>query len=438
MSILLTETGLFVLGFLSFVLVHFIGDLFLSEILIAGMLPILLLKSGRNLVNPYWLRLFALLGLWLLSQIVSDAYNHTVLINRMRGVALITFFTIEIAFFAMSVARNERRKAILLTGYATGSIVMSRLHPVDVAIGGTAADHWKWGYATGVTILAVLISSFLISKRKRALALIPLLGVSAVDLLMNFRSAFLMLLVTIVLVFPVIPERIRRLRLLPRNNGLARVATVAMLALAAGWSANKMVHFVSQAGLVGEDAQQKNQEEAQAGNLLLGGRPEVFIGLRAAMDSPIIGHGSWARDMKYIEMQHDMLQEYGMEHDLADAESIGQGLIPAHSHIIGAWVFSGCLGALFWGYLFWLVLRAIVVAAVQQPVLAPVYVWLFVGYTWNIFFSPFGSTSRVIEAFTIVAIVDLLSQAPSRAAKRIPWRRKGAMSASALPPLQAR
>ena len=30
--------------------------------------------------------------------------------------------------------------------------------------------------------------------------------------------------------------------------------------------------------------------------------PEFAVGLQAALDSPIIGHGSWAKDMKYLEM----------------------------------------------------------------------------------------------------------------------------------------
>jgi len=429
-TVVLAGTGVFVLGFLSFVLVHFIGDLFVSEILIAGLTPVLLLYCGRKLNQPRIKRVSGLLGLWLLAQIISDVYNHTVLVDRMRGTALITLFAIEIAFFCMTVGGSERRKAIFISGYAAGSVVMSAFNPVKVAIGGSFADHWKWGYATGVTLLAALLSSFCLIRRRYVLALLPLIGISAVDLLLNFRSAFLTIFVTTVLVFPIVPEQIGRLRFLPRKGSLARVGLVAMLALAGGWTANLMVHFVSRAGFIGEEAQQKNEVEAQAGNLLLGGRPEVLIGLKAALDSPILGHGSWARDMKYIEMQHDMLQEYGMEHDLSDAEATGRGLIPTHSHLVGAWVFSGCFGALFWVYLFWLVVRAIAVAAVQRPALAPVYVWLLVSCIWNIVFSPFGSTSRIIEAFTVALISDLLNAAPVRAGKRMTWQRRGRFALS--------
>jgi hypothetical protein len=420
---------LFALGILSSVVVHLIGDIFVAEILIIVALPLLLAHSAQRLAIPRLKRLFALLGAWLFAQILSDAYNHTVLADRLRGMALIGFFAIEIAFFAICLGTNEQRKAIYLTAYALGSLALTRFQPNVAAIEvQSTADWWKWSYAFGATILAALISSFLLSKRREVLAILLLLVVSAVDLLMNFRSAFLMLLVTIVLVFPIIPEQIGRFRLLPRKKNLFRFAIVAILAITGGWSANQLLHLVTRSGLIGEEAQQKNESQAQAGNLLLGGRPEVFIGLQAAMDSPILGHGSWARDMKYLEMQHDMLQEYGIEHDLKDSEANTHGLIPTHSHIVGAWAFAGFLGVLFWVYLFWLVVRAIVVAVVHPPALAPVYVWLLVGYTWNILFSPFGSTSRIIEAFTIVVIVDLLDQIPTRTAHQrkigdAGWRR---------------
>jgi hypothetical protein len=420
---------LFALGILSSVVFHFVGDLFVSEIFMIVSLPFLLIFNARRLSRPRFLRIFVLLGLWLCAQTISDAYNHTVLVDRMRGTALIGFFTIEIAFFAMFIVGNERRKVIFLTAYAIGSVALTQLQPNVAEVAGDAADNWKWSYAFGVTMLALLVSGFLVRHRRHVLALLLLLGVSAVDLLTNFRSAFLMLLVTTALAFPIIPERIGSLRLLPRNNGLLRVAIVAMLGLASGAVANQLVHLVSQAGLIREKAQQKNEAEAQAGNLLLGGRPEFFVGLRAAMDSPIIGHGSWAKDMKYLEMQHDMMTEYGIQHDLSDSEADTQGLIPSHSHIVGAWVFSGFCGALFWAYIFVLAARAIVVVAVQRPPLTLMYLWLFIGFTWNIFFSPFGSTSRALEAFIIVVIADLLQKSPVRIPKSVPWRRRGAIVA---------
>ena len=406
----LIEGFLFALGISSSVVVHLVGDLFVAEIVMIFTFPLLLAHSARRLHRPNLIRLFAFLGLWLLAQVLSDTYNHTVMADRMRGTAGIIVFTVEIAFFAMFVAANERRKAIFLTAFAVGSVVLTRFQPNVAAVALEGADRWKWSYAFGATMLALLAGSFLAARRRQSLALLLTLGISALDLLMNFRSAFLTLFVTAMLVFPIIPDRIGRLRILPRKNNLFRVAFVAVLALAGGWSANQLLHFVTRSGLISEEAQEKNESEAQAGNLLLGGRPEVFIGLRAVMDSPVLGHGSWAKDMKYTEMQYDLMAEYGIPGDLTDTEANSRGLIPSHSHIVGAWVYAGILGAVFWAYVLWLVTRAIVVVAVHRPPLAPLYAWLLVNFFWNIFFSPYGSTSRIIEAITLIAIIDLLDE----------------------------
>ncbi|WP_348260970.1 hypothetical protein P8935_14285 [Telmatobacter sp. DSM 110680] len=402
---IITEGMICILGLLSSVLIHIVGDLFVTELILITCLPFFLFARGRSLLKPYTIRLLVLLGLWFLSQVLTDAYREVVMTNRLRGMANIAFFAAEIACLTMLLT-SDRRKTIFLAFYAIGSIVMARLSPY-VASFDERGDRWKWGYATGCILLTVLISCFLIARRQHIFALLLLFGTNAVNLLYNYRSAFLELLVTTVLVVPFIPERIGSLRLLPRRNNLLRVAIVATFALAGGWSANQLVKFASQSGLVSEEAQLKNESEASVGNLILGGRPEFFIGLQAAIDSPLLGHGSWASDLKYAELMAEWHHESGQQ-GFVEQERESQGVIPTHSHIIAAWVFAGILGILFWAYLFWLVLRAIVVVAIRRPTLAPIYAWLLVSYCWAILFSPFGSTSRIIEAVTIVIIVDLL------------------------------
>jgi hypothetical protein len=410
------------LGLLSGVQIHFVGDLFVTELILIICLPFFLLLRGRRLQRPETIRLFVLLGVWFLSQVLTDAYRQIELQNRLRGMANIGFFAAEIACFAM-LLNSDRRKTIFLASYAVGSIVMAPVQLAGWMPGAGWQDQWKWGYSNGCAILACLISCPFIARKKYGIVLCILLGINTVNLLSNYRSAFLGFLVTTALVVPFIPERIGKLRLLPRENNRLRVVVVAALALAGGWSANQLVHLASQSSLLSEEAKQKNESEAEAGNLILGGRPEFFIGVEAAMDSPLLGHGSWASDLKYAEMMVDMKQASG-----ADAAELERevSVIPTHSHIIAAWVFAGILGTLFWAYLFWLVPRAIAVVAIRRPPLAPIYAWLLVSYCWAILFSPFGSTSRIIEAVTVVIIVDLLGKDPTNARSMAStWQGKG-------------
>ena len=49
------------------------------------------------------------------------------------------------------------------------------------------------------------------------------------------------------------------------------------------------------------------QESAGYYGVLLGGRPELLAELPAVYDSPILGHGSWAREPLYIIEQRQAL-----------------------------------------------------------------------------------------------------------------------------------
>lgn len=212
---------------------------------------------------------------------------------------------------------------------------------------------------------------------------------------------------------------------------MARVAVLAGMALAGGAVALGLVHFVTSAGLVGEEAQIKNQQSQEAGGILLGGRPEILVSSHAVMDSPMLGHGSYAKDFKYIEMLDDIQAEEGIPTDLADQEAAG-GMIPAHSHLMSTWVQAGILGAILWIYLFWLVLKGIIRIAILRPSNAPIYAWMLVSFFWDILFSPFASTRRFTDALVILILLDVLETATHRAmelklgrqtgVRRVPFR----------------
>jgi hypothetical protein len=406
-------------GFLTCVRLRFVGDIYIGELLMAISLPLVLLLRKRRNISPPFLVLFVFLGLWFLGQVFTDAYREVEFADRMRGMAAILFLAVEIAFLASLLAESRRRTIIFLAARAIGSLAMARVQPMRYAL----EDPWKFGYSSGVIILAVLISCFFYARRKYAFALVVLVGIMMVNLLQNFRSAFLDVLVAAVLVLPIVPERIGRLRILPSKGNVLRIAIIVALTLGAVWSAGRVIRSITQSGYLSAESQEKNESEAQAGNLLLGGRPEVFVGLRAAMDSPIIGHGSWARDMKYIEMQSDLMEDYGMQVDLADAEAEDLGVIPAHSHIVGAWVWAGVLGAAFWAYAIWLVIRAIIVVSIYRPPLAPIYAFLFVVSFWDILFSPFGGTERVSQALALTLAISLIERNTKPIHLPAPWRR---------------
>ena len=390
--------------------VHVVGDLPVADLVLLPLLPFLIGFNARRLLRPSFRPIFVLLLLWLAAQIVTDVYRGTEAIDWMRGDARILFITIDFVGLALLVGKSVRRHVLFLAGYAVGSMLVVRLQPNEYT------DFWKFGYAQGVTLSVVLLSCYFFTRRKYAVVVLLLMVLACVHMAFNFRSPILYLFITIILVTPVIPERIGELRLLPAAGSKMRLLVLVVMALSAGQSAGSLVVFLGSHGVLGEDAKEKNDAEANVkGGLLIGGRPEILISSRAVMDSPILGHGSLARDFKYTEEFNDIQVEYGRIDDKQAAEEDETGSIPSHSHLMGAWVYAGVFGGLFWGYILFLTLKGLIRTAITQPPLAPIYIFTLLTFVWNILFSPAGSVTILLDTFMMNLICTLLeSPAPSR------------------------
>lgn len=382
-----------------------IGELPVAELLLLFSLPFLLVVKGKRLNQPGIKPIYILMLLWLGSQGIADLYRQTPFVDWTRGEATIIFFAIDLAFFVVILSQNPRRKLGFMVGFAIGSLLAARFAPVGLA----EDDPWKFGYATGVNLLAVLAGSYFIDKRRYLLCTLALVGMVGINLLANFRSPVLLLLVAAPFTLPLIPERIGRLRLLPRAGSLSRVAVLVVLALGAAAIAIGLVRFATASGFIGEDAQAKNESQLQGG-FLLAGRPEIVVSSQAVLEHPFIGWGSFGRSYKYVEMLSDFQARYGFQTDLTDTEENLQGLIPAHSHIMGAWVWAGVLGAVFWVYIFRLAGKALLRLSLLKPPLALFYAFLLVSFLWDILFSPFQAFRRATDSFVLVVILDLLTR----------------------------
>ena len=419
---------------------RFVGVLFVSEVILALLLPVLAAVRLRMVFRPSMRVIFVLLGFWLCGQIFSDALRRTNTVDWLRGNALIVFFAIDLIGLAALLGKNERRKVIFASGFALSTLLAAWFEPaLDLP-----DDPWKWGYSTGANLAAVLISTYLIHRRLYLFAGIVFAGIVFVNLFENYRSPVLFFLITVALTMPVVPERIGVVRILPRAGSAMRIVVLAGFAVGAAWSASTLVSLVTVTGLVGEGAQGKNRAQKYSrGGIILGARPEILVSSQAAMESPIIGHGSWAKDPKYVEMLYDMQVENGIKMNRGELQEAIAGVIPAHSYLMQAWVWAGILGAIFWVYVLWMVCKAIIKIAILLPPLAPLYVWLLVSFIWAIMFSPFGNTARTVAALNIVIVVDFLEGNPTRGSlsrrkiQTTRWRRSVRVHRSALKGVRA-
>ena len=387
-----------------------IGSIPGSEIVLIALLPFLLAMRMRRIVHGRLKFLFLLLGLWLLGQVLTDIYRGTEFQDWARGDSAIVFMAMDLAGFAALISGSERRKAIFIFSFALGSLLATRISPNFFFAGAP----WKFGYAVGVNSLVVLVSCWFFARRQYSIVGLLLLGIAGVNLFLDYRSPVLFLLVTIGLVLPLIPERIGRLRLLPPQGSWRRIAVLVLIVLTTGGIARLVLTGLAASGALGEEALLKNEAQANSTvGLLLGGRPEILVSSRAVWDSPILGHGSGAKEIKYREMYRDILLEIGIQEQETDDRNDFRFGIPAHSHLMQAWVNGGVLGGLFWGYVFVMLIRGTVRATVLRPALLPSYCFLLISFMWDVLFSPFGYIERIQEAFLLVVICDLVNFSPA-------------------------
>jgi hypothetical protein len=200
-----------------------------------------------------------------------------------------------------------------------------------------------------------------------------------------------------------------------RQSGRFRLAVLGFTVVCAIWCFTQVYAHYVERGVFGQYAQRKLEVQTNgAGGLLLGGRGEILASGQAIIDSPLLGHGSWARDPTYAAILAEKRAELGYK----NVE--GQGgkkddLIPTHSYIFGAWVEAGLAGGLFWLFVLAYTIRALVKASGSEP-LIPLFAFTGFLLVWDILFSPLGMPTRFIAPYFMAAMVVLASFRDSQSA----------------------
>lgn len=422
----------FVIPFLFFFQVKIIGVVPGGEFLTLALVIPCLLGGWRRIWRGYNKPIFIMMGIWLGAQIISDFYNRSPFENAAKGEALITFFAINLMVLSCFMFGSQRR----ILCFAIGSLVGKGVQTLLI---GQANAIWKFDYAPIVIPGVLLISCYFFSKQRYGISAFLTFALFVVNMSQDFRSQALITMIAGVIAIPLSLLTQKRSSVPFRSDARKHVSmapttalnsqtvfTIILVGITA-FGVSKAYSYLASSGELGEDAQQKYETQSRGKlGLLVGGRPETFVAWIAVKDSPILGHGSWAEDPKYLEMLYDLQAEtgYSEEVDRYAVESADTYLIPSHSHLMGAWVFSGILGAAFWVYIYYLVLITILWLLNHHPTMAPYYTYLMVNELWDILFSPFGQNRRLETAFLLVIICTILESTPKRSALRSPgpWR----------------
>lgn len=393
----------FLVPLLMFAELRLVGRLFASDILLAAALPFLVAIRGRKLLSALPAIFLFLCMIWFVGQVSTDFVRGTPFSDFARGWAKIVFTVINFAAIYLLLVERKRRIWLYVLGLILGGLGEYFFNP-----GPFAADHpWKFGYGTSITWMFILVA--VLVRRLRNVGYLLSLGAVILASLINFYMGYrslggILFLVSVLLILRVLLRKWGVTHLVAKRSYI----TIGMVAfLLAGWATIELYETAARSGWIGEEARSKY--EAQKGEeglgILIGGRSEALASVPAVLDSPFLGHGSWAKNCLYASLLVEMRRELGYAPGLENEDC----LIPSHSHILGAWVEAGLLGVFVWGWLLFLSFIVLIRALQRSDEFPLLVAFVALVLIWDILFSPYGATRRFVTPFYIVVLMFYLN-----------------------------
>jgi hypothetical protein len=366
------------------------GQLLVSDLAMTAVLPIALSRHAERLRQKPVPTILTLGAFWLVAQIVTDLVRNSAREDYLRGWLKICFLLVNFTVVWLVVCSRQRRFRLYGVGLAAGTILSVYLHPSDQAL----ISPWKFGLGIPITMLVAIFAAHVKARRYLGI-LLPLVALAAIHVLEDFRILAVISFITAIYSLSLTSakgEQFGRFRLI--MLGLAVAGGIGGFTLAYS-------HY-AMLGAFGQYAQQKLEAQSGGeGGLLLGGRSEILASSQAILDSPFLGHGSWARDPVYAAILADRRAELGYKRFQGGKQD---DLIPTHSYIFGSWVEAGIAGGIFWLFMLAFTIYALLNASGTEPLL-PLFAFAGFMLTWDILFSPLGTPVRFVAPYLMAAIV---------------------------------
>ena len=410
---------MFLVGLGAMTKVVLVGSIAISEIFIFVCAPFIALKDFKNLRRDGFMPVLALLALTMCGCVVATLVNHAPLFRSVKVLAqYYAFFAIIVVSRRLLSRDPASLKWFLFGAFISGLITIfafnTTIHGSSTGMvtleESTAAEvvngplFWMFQLQNA---LNALVGGFYF-KTPYLLSVVAPIGAIVITALTGISGrAFSLCLLATWGLLVYCGKSIKRMQSVSKHFIVVGLVGVAVLICF-----KSCYSYLAKNGVLGDEARIKYFAQTKSGDsmlrLLMSGRVEFFIGMRAAIDKPILGYGVLPRDTKgYIQ---EFYTKYGDEQDLRNYMqsllrngSYVEHVIPTHSYLAGSWVFCGIFGLVLWFYVLWLcyMLFRKWIAAIPE--------WF--GYfsmgipilVWDIFFSPI--TNRMLPAFMITALI---------------------------------
>lgn len=406
---------LFLIGMFSMTQIRLGPKIGISEAVCCIIGPFLFLKNislfRRDGVMPF----FLLLIFWMGGALFSDYLNQGYSYQLIRGASVpITLFCVSVCIYLL-LRRNPLNLKWIIIGIALSSVlsifVFQRGSAGDLAAEGQTAAAvervvgYKLFWTDQVKTWLSLPIQCWYQSMPPAFMLLAIVGIAVSNAMAGGRSLFAVTLLSLLFVL-VGGKTERTITRLKRHIPLM-VAGLFLLMLLV----KALYSYAATHGLLSEEETLKYESQTAHGSgimaLLKSGRADFFIGLDAALDRPIVGHGSQALDTKGYE--REFVFEYGSDIERKNylcAEAKGYlRTIRAHSHIICYWMWHGVFALLFWIYVFCLLLQTIRKRLSLIPEWFGYFALTLPAFAWDYFFSPLGLRVNECVLYTSMLIL---------------------------------
>ena len=380
---------IFLLMFSSFYTVQVLGSLLLVELILLGIVLIKVFNGALGKVTSNLKPYVALLAITVASALVADLINSSPRNESLKGLSLILFTAINLCAVSILTRFDKSCLRIALLGFALSGIAGFFIQPSTYA----RSEIWKFGIGFPITLALFVVVSFPRIRKFKLVSLFLILLISGVSLYFGARS---LALFTFISVFFMVkegkPDESRKLPILQ-----------ALLLLAISMSIFSVIYTnLASDGSLGVKAQSKFiAQTSTGGNLIVNSRSELLFAGRAIANSPILGFGSYAKMSPELKIEIlNFLSKNQINYDLAPLNRNYGERIPVHSMILQWWLWFGILGICFPISLLFLYFKS-----VRQSDNDALSYFLAVSGIWNVLFSPYGESYRLLVPLTIVQLI---------------------------------
>lgn len=392
----------FAIPFLQFVKLNVVGVLYASEIVLIATFLYFAVNRKLRRFTPVSKTFLAVCAAWLASQIVTDVVLNTAFADYARGWSRIAMTLIAFSVLYVLLNGQQQRFVIYGWGLVIGGALEFLINPVELA----NTYPWKFGLSYPATL-----GVFLLASRAKSGSYWPIVASAAigcVNIVAATRSRGAVCLAVALCLLITLPARRQSQRTFGLNtkSRLMVIGAFAVSIAGIAW----IYQYASSSGILGQVAQEEYQEQSTGEyGVLLGGRSAILGSIPAIYDSPILGHGSWARDPFYVLAQLQAMAAMGYENVGAiETEELEEGYVPAHSCIFGAWVEAGIVGAIFWGWVLVFTIKSLLRVHSSNTLMLPLVFFCALSLAWDLVFSPYGTQSRIIVPYYLVMLMTQL------------------------------